>query len=105
MIQKYWSFEQTTASTVWNINNVPAASTSAVITHVITDTGQILQPESQLKAPDGLQLSFGVTPKKGIAYGAYFVDADGDGIPDEETQTITTGAKVVNITVNQTSGE
>lgn len=101
MIQKFWEFAQPTESTTWNVNNVPENSVRAVITHVVTSDGQVLQPDSQLISPNGLQLSFGVTPISGVAYGEYFLDSDGDGVPDSSEHNIVTDGSVVNITINQ----
>lgn len=93
MHQKHWTFKQVEPATTWNVNNVPAGGVGAVVTHIITDTGQILQPDNQLVAPDGLQLSFGVEAVSGTAYGDYYVDGD--------TTTVETDGNVVNITINQ----
>jgi hypothetical protein len=93
MHQKHWTFTQTTASSTWDIDNIPEGAEGAVITHVITDDGQILQPENQLIAPYGLQLSFGVTAVSGTAYGDYYTESD--------TTTVETDGNIVNITINQ----
>lgn len=76
MHQKHWKFTQTTAATTWEINNIPDGATGAVITHIEADDGQILQPDNQIKAPYGIQLSFGVAPVSGVAYGTYYTDDD-----------------------------
>lgn len=94
MIQKHWTFTQTTAATTWNVNNVPEGATGAVIAHIVADDGQILQPDNQLVSPDGLQLSFGVEAVSGTAYGDYYVEE-----PTTETIVDQVG-NVVNITMN-----
>lgn len=92
MIQKHWTFTQSVASTTWNVNNVPDGATGAVITHIVADGGQILQPDNQLVSPDGLQLSFGVEAVSGTAYGDYYVE--------EDSTTVTCDGNVVNIYMN-----
>lgn len=96
MIQRYWTFKQDIADTSWNIDNIPEDAQGAVITHVESDDGQILQPDNQLKTSDGLMLSFGVEPVSGIAYGQYFTES--------ENLNISGDGGVVNITINQNSG-
>lgn len=93
MHQQFWTFEQDTASTTWNVNNIPDGAVEPVITHIKTVDGQILQPDNQLVAPDGLQLSFGVEPQAGIAYGTYFTD----------DVVINGNGGVINVTINQTN--
>lgn len=95
-IKRYWQFIQETPSTTWEINNVPDGAVDPVITHIKTTAGAILQPDSQLVAPYGLELVFGVTPVIGTAYGEYF----------EETQNVVVdgyGNSVV-INITQTGG-
>lgn len=94
----YWQFEQTTAATTWNINNVPEGAIRPSITEVFADGGQIIQPDSQLVSPDGLQLSFGVTPVAGMAMGKYYKEVD-------DSQVVQDGAgNNVTITVTQNAG-
>jgi hypothetical protein len=93
MHQKHWTFTQNEAATTWEINNVPANANGAVITHIESIDGQILQPDNQLKAPYGLQLSFGVEAVAGTAYGTYYVD--------DEDMHVEYDGNVVNITINQ----
>lgn len=76
MHQKHWTFEQAAPATTWVVNNIPEGAQGAVITHIITDGGQILQPDNQLVSPDGLQLSFGVEAVAGKAYGDYYTEDD-----------------------------
>jgi len=76
MHYKHWTFNQEAASTVWEINNIPEGAEGAVITHVITDDGQVLQPENQTIAPYGLDLSFGVKAIAGTAYGTYHMGGE-----------------------------
>lgn len=95
MHQKHWTFEQTEPATTWNVNNVPEGAKGAVITHIITDEGQILQPDNQLVAPDGLQLSFGVEAVAGVAYGDYYMGDD--------TTTVVHDGNTVNIYMNPRS--
>lgn len=93
MHQRHWTFEQTVPASTWNVNNVPAGAQGAVITHIITNTGQILQPDNQLVSPDGLQLSFGVEAVAGTAYGDYYVTT--------EDVVINGDGGVINVTINQ----
>ena len=95
MHQKHWTFEQETPATTWNVNNVPSGAKGAVITHIVTDGGQVLQPDNQLVSPDGLQLSFGVEAVTGTAYGDYY---------DDNEITINGNGSTMNITINQNSG-
>ena len=94
MHQKHWTFTQpeSNPSSTWEVNNIPDDAEGAVITHIITTNGQILQPENQIIAPYGLQLSFGVQDVAGVAYGNYFakdeIVVSGDG-------------GVINVTINQ----
>lgn len=90
---RHWTFEQTTAATEWQIDNIPDGADGAVITHVITNDGRILQPENQVIAPYGLQLSFGVTAVAGTAYGNYYDSSN--------TTTVESDGNTVNVTVNQ----
>lgn len=76
LVQRHWTFEQASAGTTWDVDNVPEGAQGAAITHVITSGGQILQPDNQSVAPYGLQLSFGVTAVAGTAYGSYYVESD-----------------------------
>lgn len=76
MIQKHWKFRQETSASVWEVNNIPDGADGAVISHIITDEGVVLQPDQQLVAPYGLQLSFGVQAYAGVAYGTYFTNED-----------------------------
>ena len=96
MNQKYWTFKQDAADTSWNIDNVPDNAKGAVITHIESDDGQILQPDNQMKTEGGLMLSFGVEPVSGTAYGQYFIDS--------ENVNVSGDGGVVNITINQNSG-
>lgn len=92
MIQKHWTFTQPTEATTWEVNNIPDGAVGAVITHIIADGGQILQPDNQLVSPDGLQLSFGVEAVSGVAYGDYYIG--------EDSTTTTCDGNVVNIHMN-----
>ena len=76
MHYKHWTFTQDTPATTWIVNNIPEDAKGAVITHVIADGGQILQPDNQLISPDGLQLSFGVEAVAGTAYGTYYLEQE-----------------------------
>ncbi len=91
MHQKHWTFTQETPATTWDVNNVPSGANGAVITHIIADGGQILQPDNQLVSPDGLQLSFGVEAVSGTAYGDYYVD---------DEVVVEHGGNTVHITMN-----
>lgn len=93
MHQKHWKFEQNTPATTWDVDNIPEGATGAVITHIIASDGQILQPDNQVIAPYGLQLSFGVEAVSGVAYGDYYIEGS--------TTTVDHNGNVVNITVNQ----
>lgn len=93
MNQQYWTFSQETPATTWEVNNIPENAVGAVITHIETNEGVILQPDNQMKAPYGIQLSFGVEAVIGTAYGQYFTDdivIEGNG-------------GVINVTINQTN--
>jgi hypothetical protein len=92
----YWTFEQTEAATMWEVNNVPEGALHPAITEVFATGGYIIQPDSQLVAPYGLQLVFGVTPVSGIAMGKYYLD--------ETTTDITSSANNVSITITQNGG-
>lgn len=98
LVQRHWTFDQTVAATTWDVDNVPDGAIGAAITHVITDGGQILQPDNQSVAPYGLQLSFGVTAVAGTAYGSYYIDVT------DQTTTIDGTNGIVNVTVNQYNG-
>lgn len=91
MHKKHWTFTQPTAASTWNVNNVPSGAEGAVITHIIADDGQILQPDNQIISPDGLQLSFGVEAVAGIAYGDYYVS---------DEVVVEHGGNTVHITMN-----
>lgn len=93
MHQKNWTFTQNEALTTWEVNNIPENAKGAVITHIEANDGQILQPDNQMKAPYGLQLSFGVEAVAGTAYGTYYVDDDSVSVEHD--------GNVVNITINQ----
>lgn len=93
MHQKHWTFAQTNPATTWEVNNIPDGATGAVITHIETSEGVILQPDNQVKAPYGLQLSFGVEAVDGIAYGDYYT---------EDNDVVVNGnGGVINVTINQ----
>ncbi len=94
MHQKHFTFTQATPNDTWEVNNVPAGAVGAVITHIEATDGQILQPDNQMKAPYGLQLSFGVQQVAGVAYGVYYVDGD-------ETVTVTGDGGTINVHVTQ----
>ena len=96
MHQKHWTFTQQTAYTTWNVNNIPSGATGSVITHIIADNGQILQPDNQVIAPDGLQLSFGVEAVSGVAYGTYYTE--------DEDLVISGNGGTINVTINQNNG-
>lgn len=91
MHQEQWNFKQDTPSAMWEVNNVPANAKNAVITHVETTEGQILQPDNQMRAPYGLQLSFGVESVSGVAYGVYYTD----------DVVINGNGGTINVTINQ----
>lgn len=91
MHQMHWQFNQDIPLSTWEINNIPDGADGAVITHIITIEGQILQPENQIKAPYGLQLSFGVQEVAGIAYGNYYL---------QDSTQVEQAGNVVNITMN-----
>lgn len=93
-----WSFKKDTAASTWIIDNVPEGAHSAAITHVITDGGQILQPDQQMISPDGLELSFGVQEVKGTAYGTYFLEEEEASHTAHEPHHATAG--VINVTQN-----
>lgn len=93
MIQKHWTFTQTTPATTWIVDNIPDGATGAVITHIIADGGQILQPDNQLVSPDGLQLSFGVEAVAGMAYGDYYVESN--------DVVVNGNGGMINVTINQ----
>lgn len=97
MHQKHWTFTQDTPATVWVVNNIPEGAKGAVITHVIADGGQVLQPDNQLISPDGLQLSFGVEAVSGTAYGDYYLEEQ----DHESTTTVSGDGGVINVTVHQ----
>ena len=99
MHYKHWTFEQTTPATLWAINNVPTGAEGAVITHIITNTGQILQPDNQTVAPYGLDLSFGVEAIAGIAYGNYYLE-------EEEQQEVVVNGNggSISVVINQHNG-
>lgn len=97
----YWTFTQDVESTVWDIDNVPEGALHYSITEVFAEGGSIIQPDSQVKAPYGLQLVFGVTPVSGYAMGKYYKDVPES--PDNPT-VITTGANTVTINVTQNGG-
>lgn len=92
MHQKHWTFTQTNPATAWEVNNIPDGATGAVITHIEADDGQILQPDNQIKAPYGIQLSFGVEAVSGTAYGTYYTD--------EDSTVVEHDGNVVNIYMN-----
>lgn len=99
MHQKHWTFNQQTPATTWDVDNIPSGATGSVITHIIADNGQILQPDNQVISPDGLQLSFGVEAVAGTAYGDYYIE------PAEDEHTVISGdGGIVNITVHQNNG-
>lgn len=96
MHQKHWKFTQPSPATTWEVNNIPDGSTGAVITHIETSEGVILQPDNQIKAPYGIQLSFGVQAVSGIAYGEYYTE-------DSEGEVVVSGSGgsiVFNVTQN-----
>lgn len=95
MHQKHWEFKQETPRSMWEVNNIPDGAKDAVITHIETDVGEILQPESQMRSPYGIQLSFGVRDISGTAHGVYF---------DGEEITINGNGATMNITINQNNG-
>lgn len=99
MHQKHWTFKQEVAASTWNINNVPEGANGAVITHIISDGGLILQPDNQLISPDGLQISFGVEAVAGTAYGDYYIEDASD-----DHTVISGDGGIVNITVHQNNG-
>ena len=74
MHQHHWTFTKTAPATTWTVNNIPEGAQGAVITHIVTSDGQILQPDNQIVSPDGLQLSFGVEAVSGVAYGDYYTE-------------------------------
>ena len=91
MHQHQWKFVQDIPMAMWEVNNIPANAKNAVITHVETSEGQILQPDNQMRAPYGIQLSFGVESVTGTAFGIYYTD---DVIINGNGGTI-------NVTINQ----
>ncbi|AUR88976.1 hypothetical protein NVP1231O_24 [Vibrio phage 1.231.O._10N.261.49.F8] len=93
MHQKHWKFTQSTPAATWDIDNIPENATGAVITHIDSDDGQILQPDNQIKAPSGIQLSFGVEAVSGVAYGTYYTEED-------DTTIVEHDGNVVNIYMN-----
>jgi hypothetical protein len=99
MHQRHWKFTQETATSSWEVNNVPSGAVGAVITHIETSDGQILQPDNQIKAPYGIQLSFGVQAVSGVAYGDYYVEEQDGG-----TTTVTGDGGIINVTVHQNNG-
>lgn len=100
MHQKHWTFAQSEAASTWQVNNIPEGATGAVITHIEADDGQILQPDNQIKAPYGLQLSFGVQAVAGTAYGEYYVEET----QHDSTTTVSGDGGVINVTVHQNNG-
>lgn len=96
MYLKVFKFEQTSPSHTWEINNIPEGAVDPVITHIETNGGFIIQPEHQIKAPYGLQLSFGVESFAGVAYGTYIVESIDNG----DDNIVIDGGGVVNITIN-----
>lgn len=96
MHQKHWTFTQAVPSSTWDINNIPEGAKGAVITHIIADDGQILQPDNQVISPDGLQISFGVEAVSGTAYGDYYVD--------NENVVVNGNGGTINVTINQHNG-
>ncbi len=95
MHYKHWTFLQSTPLSTWIVNNIPEGAKGAVITHIIADGGQILQPDNQIVSTDGLQLSFGVENVSGTAYGNYYLDHD-----DKEIIVNGNGG-TINVTINQ----
>lgn len=91
MHKRHFEFHQPTPSSIWEVNNIPDGAKHAVITHIETDSGEILQPDSQLRAPYGIQLSFGVRDVSGTAYGDYYTD----------DIVINGNGGVINVTINQ----
>lgn len=99
LVERYWEFHQAEPATSWDIDNVPEGAIHPAVDRVELVGGEIVSPESQTVAPYGLQLSFGVTPEAGVAVGKYFVEAE-----DDTTQTISSGANNVTISVTQNGG-
>ena len=95
MQEKHWKYEQSSASTTWDIDNVPKGADGAHITHVKTPDGRTLKDFGQVDAPYGIQLSFGVEAESGVAYGTYYV---------EEVDHVVGNGGVVNINVTQNNG-
>lgn len=101
LVTRTWTFTQTEPATVWNIANVPEGALYPSITEVFAEGGEIIQPDSQLVSPDGLQLSFGVQAKSGTAVGKYYVEQQ--AVPDPEIIQDGAGNNVT-ITVTQNTG-
>lgn len=98
----YWEFTQSTPAMTWNISTsdvgVPSAALHVSITEVFATGGTIIQPDSQLVSPDGLQLSFGVTEVSGTAVGKYYLEVPGSSVITDAY------GNTVNITVTQNGG-
>lgn len=98
----YFEYEKTVASNTWNINfsdlKIPDDALYASVTEVFATGGEIIQLDSQLVAPDGLQLSFGVTSVSGKAIGKYYLESN------DQTVVTDSAGNMVNITVTQNGG-
>jgi len=101
LVDHYFEFEQTTPATTWDINfeslGIPGTAKYASVEKVFATGGEIIDLDSQLVAPDGLQLSFGVIPVAGKAIGKYYLESGGTVVTDS-------AGNVVNITVTQNGG-
>lgn len=93
-VKREHKFEQPDAASLWEVNNIPSDAVRSVVTYVETNEGEILQPDDQVRAPYGIQLSFGVRQVSGTAYFDYWVE-------EEDTTVVSSDGNVVNITVNQ----
>ena len=85
-------FVQNTAASVWEVNNIPEGAARAVVTYIETFEGEILQPDSQMRAPYGIQLSFGVREVSGTAYYDYWAE--------DSSTVVEHDGNVVNIYMN-----
>ncbi len=100
MHYKHWTFTQTTPAMTWVVNNIPEDAKGAVITHIIADGGQILQPDNQTIAPYGLDISFGVEAIAGTAYGTYYLEEE-----EEQQEVVLNGnGGSISVVINQHNG-
>lgn len=76
LVQYHWSFVQSNASNMWEVDNVPEDAMGVHINHIQQTNGEIIMPDRQLLAPYGIELHFGIHQVAGVAYGSYYKEVD-----------------------------